>query len=872
MTTAEIPAGGVEQIGDQQGGLGALGYKIFLDRYALKDMTKQTISPGDTVVVVVDQKSGQREIGTVTARNHATVAVELRDGGTVQQAIEHVDKPLETHPAQMVARVAAGIAEVEAPEQREQWRRNFAWLLTDWRFIPGGRILAAAGSDQQLTFYNCYVIPSPEDSRTGIVETLSQMMEIMSRGGGVGINVSSLRPKHAYVKGVNGRSSGAVSWGGLYSFVTGLIEQGGSRRGALMLILNDWHPDLPDFINAKREAGKITNANISVAVSDAFMAAVRADADWELVFPDTTHPEYASEWHGDMAAWRAAGRPVVTHKTLKAREIWNSITESAWASAEPGVFFQDQYNRFSNSGYYSTISCTNPCGEQGLPPWGVCNLGAIHLAKFVTDDRQVNWSDLGRAVRYGVRFLDDVIDSTPYFFEENAEQQKSERRVGLGTMGLGEMMIRLGVRYGSAESERFIGELYEFIASEAYLASADIAAEKGAFPRFQAEGLLASGYMQGMPERVRQAVREKGLRNVTLLTQAPTGTTGTMMDTSTGIEPFFSWSYFRKGRLGLHEETVKVALEWQAQHPGEPLPEYFVTAMDLAPEEHVRVVAAIQRWVDSSISKTANLPAEYTVAQTRELYELMYDLGCKGGTVYRDSSRDEQVLMLKKEEPASVTVTTVAVEVTPPLVAVTPVAQATMELELDGRRAARRAPLPDERQSITHKFTVGEQEGYITVGLYADGQPGEVFLRVSKQGSTVSGLMESLGLLTSVALQYGVPLEGLARKMKNSRFEPYGMTGNPDLRTTTSLVDYVFRWLEKKFVLGEQLPLQMSLAAPAASVATATTIVETTATTYVEKAGVEHTPSGMGCPECGSLLLYAEGCLICRGCGYSKCG
>ncbi|MGE0540263.1 MAG: adenosylcobalamin-dependent ribonucleoside-diphosphate reductase [Dehalococcoidia bacterium] len=881
MTTAEIPAGQHFDRSGDQGGLGPLGYKIFLDRYALKDMTKRSIAPGDTVVVVVDQKTGQREIGTVTARNDSTVVVELREGGSIQQAIEHVDKPLETHPAQMVERVARGIAEIEAkPEKQSEWQGKFEWLLSDWRFIPGGRILAAAGTDQNLTFYNCYVIPSPKDSRTGIVETLSNMMEIMSRGGGVGINVSSLRPKHAYVKGVNGRSSGAVSWGGLYSFVTGLIEQGGSRRGALMLILNDWHPDLPDFINAKREAGKITNANISVGVSDAFMKAVEEDDDWQLVFPDTADPDYDTLWDGDLAAWKAKGKPVVVHKTLKAREVWNQITESAWASAEPGCFFIDRYNAMSNSWYYAPIFCTNPCGEQGLPAWGVCNLGAIHLAKFVTPEREVLWQDLGRAVRYGIRFLDNVIDATPYFFDENAAQQQGERRVGLGTMGLGEMLIRLGIRYGSAESEQFIDKLYEFIAGEAYLASAEYAAEKGAFPQFDAEKVLQSGYMQSMPERVRAAVRQQGLRNVTLLTQAPTGTTGTMMDTSTGIEPYFSWSYFRKGRLGVHEVSVPVVAEWKEQHPDEELPEYFVAAMDLTPEEHVRVEAAIQRWVDSSISKTANLPADYTVEQTRELYELMYRLGCKGGTVYRDSSRDEQVLMLKPQSiEAASDATALALngatsEGVPALNVTVSVTAEAIDGEVADRPKPRRVSLSDERQSITHKFQVGEQEGYITVGLYADGAPGEVFLRVNKQGSTVSGLMESLGLLTSIALQYGVPLEGLARKMKNSRFEPYGMTGNREIPTSTSLVDYVFRWLEKKFVLGEQLSLLPGIGVSTSGHEQLSMALQASQTEAVtqDKANVEYVPSGMGCPECGSLLHHAEGCLICRSCGYTKCG
>src|SRR5712691_6666516 len=635
--------------------LSELGQKIFLDRYAMKDMSKRTLSPTDMVIVCVDAKTGQREIGVVTAMDEAAagagrVTVELRDGSTIECLSEHVSKPIETEPEQMMERVARGIAAVE-DERADEWYQNFRWLLNGWKFVPAGRILTAAGTDQQLTFYNCYVVPSPKDSRKGIVETLSQMMEIMSRGGGVGINVSSLRPRHSYVKGVNGRSSGSVSWGALYSFVTGLIEQGGSRRGALMLILNCWHPDVAEFITSKREMGKITNANISVGISDKFMDAVHANADWERVCPDNTDPDYGQTWDGNLDKWHAAGKRVSVHKTVKARAIWDSIIESAWASAEPGVFFIERANRMSNSWYYDAgyLGCTNPCGEQPLPGFGVCNLGAISLSRFVSDG-DVAWDDLGKAVRYAVRFLDNVIDATPYFFDENYAQQKAERRVGLNTMGLAEMLIRLGIRYGSGESVQFIDRLYRFISREAYHASADIAAEKGPFPMFDAEKFLQSGYMQKMPDDVREEVREKGVRNVTLLTQAPNGTIGTMVGTSTGIEPFYFWNYFRKSRLGKHEERVKVLEEWQQSHAGEPLPGYFVTAMDLAPEEHVKVQAAIQRWVDSSISKTCNLPESYTVDQTREIYEQLYRLGCKGGTVYRDGSRDVQVLNHKEED------------------------------------------------------------------------------------------------------------------------------------------------------------------------------------------------------------------------------
>src|SRR5262249_9982553 len=370
-----------------------------------------------------------------------------------------------------------------------------------------------------------------------------------------------------------------------------------------------------------------------------------------LVFPDTSEPDYENSWDGNLEKWQAAGKPVIVYKTIKARQMWNMIVESAWSSAEPGVFFVERANKMSNSWYYDSgyLGCTNPCGEQPLPGFGVCNLGAVNLSKFVVDG-EVAWEDLGKTVRYAVRFLDDVIDATPYFFEENYAQQKSERRVGLNTMGLAEMLIRLGIRYGSEESVQFIDRLYRLISTEAYHASAEIAAEKGPFPLFEADKFLESGYMRNMPDDVRDDIREKGIRNVTLLTQAPNGTIGTMVGTSTGIEPFYFWSYLRKSRLGKHEERVKVLEEWQKAHPGEPTPSYFVTAMDLAPEEHVKVQAAIQRWVDSSISKTCNLPSNYSVDQTREIYELLYRLGCKGGTIYRDGSRDVQVLNLKEED------------------------------------------------------------------------------------------------------------------------------------------------------------------------------------------------------------------------------
>jgi ribonucleoside-diphosphate reductase alpha chain len=1672
----------------KQNVLHELGYKIFLDRYAQKDMTRKTLAVGDTVIVVVDSKTGQREIGTVTALRLPKVTVELLDGEIVERDVEHVDKPLETDPGQMMDRVATGIAGAEKNAKlRKLWAERFRWMLDDFKFVPAGRILTGAGTDQLLTYYNCYVIPSPRDSRTGIIDTLLQMTEIMSRGGGVGINISSLRPRHAYVKGVNGRSSGAVSWGALYSFVTGLIEQGGSRRGALMLILDDWHPDVFDFINSKRQAGQITNANISVGISDKFMDAMKADADWTLMFPDTSSPDYDAHWDGDMDGWIAAGRPVVPYKTVKARDIWNAIIESAWASAEPGVFFKERYNKMSNSWYFAPIISTNPCvtgdtlvhtdqglcrmrdlfdgednfsvavdkrlgldatfapatrvfmtgtkpvfrlqtkegyfvratadhrimtprgwvelrdlrhgdqihilnrkggfggegslelgrvlgwiigdgvikrdavalsffgeekrelapmfaayvddlvepltqrvgrsypvgvtqveprdearvmsvrlwrvaeahgltekkprvpesvfrgsedmqrgflqalftadggvqgdvekgvtvrlaandlellegvqillsnfgitsriyrnrraagfralpdsqrqlapywceaqheliihrqslvrfadeinfllprkaddlaarlgeykedscreafvahvdsivpdgiedvydltesqthafvangivvhncGEQGLPAYGVCNLGAINLAKFYDADRDdVDWETLDTVTRYATRFLDNVIDSTPYFFEENKRQQLGERRVGLNNMGLAELMIRLRIRYGSDESLAFIDKLYSFMARASYETSIELAAEKGAFPKCDPDKFNQSGFMQTMPADIRDRVQQHGIRNVTLLTQAPTGcvapdtlistasgmqpilslgepngqqwqimtrfvqtdvglrrtshfyvngrqpvktvttrrgfsltathnhririidahggyvwrrmdelqpgdqvvlkkdtlgdgemvrlarvnqgsrslsdlpaqmtpelaellglymgdgytkrrgglhivvsqrdpdlkdsvialmrrvwgdrdvaveerlgcwtlnltgyyiprffeangfrkpvgnhgegaagafipekvlragrasvaaflrglfeadgsisrgtitlvstsqtlvrqaqmallslgmvatlrvmpssagrygtrtryelrllnrrecarfvervgfiserkraraaqlgaisdrddsiahpvlldefyaeskglsnvvrqqivglishgaltqqfvsqiaaahpvlartrlaqlvnmqvcldevatmadgecetydlsvpdnhtyiangfvshnTTGTMVNTSTGIEPFFSWSYYRKSRLGLHEEKVPLVQEWLDAHPGvTALPDYFVTAMDLAPEDHARVQAAIQRWVDSSISKTSNLPNSYTIEQTGRFYEMLYELGCKGGTVYRDGSRSEQVLMLKGDERAENELEKRKKDDAP--AAAVPL-NGTIEQVATPHRVY---PRPKKLTGVTVTTRTPYGMAYITMNSDEHGYPFEVFITApGKAGSDLQADAEGMGRLISLQLRSTAP-QNRMQMLKLIIDQLQGIGGARSIgmgpNRVISLPDAVAGALMEQYFPDEKMqqlalfnetfgltaelndPVEVALPPLANPVAHTPALPASNGNGSSEIVGYKGRADV--CPSCGTVsLIRVEGCRKCTTCGYSEC-
>lgn len=858
--------------------LEGLSEKIFLDRYAMKDADTENTLVGDLVLVLTkdDPKFPSKEVGEVIERNGRQVTIRLRSGELFESSIDKLTLTKEKTPEQLWDRLAAAMASVETTtEKQKEWKDKFRYILDDWRLVPGGRIAAGAGASDELTLFNCYVIPSPHDSRGGIMSTLSEMTEIMSRGGGVGINLSSLRPRRSVVRGVSGSSSGSVSWGGLFSYTTGLIEQGGSRRGALMLMINDWHPDLLDFITVKSTMGQITNANLSVCVSNGFMKAVKEDLEWELVFPDTTDPEYNEIWDGNLDKWKSLGKKVKPYRTVKAREVWHMIIESAWRSAEPGVVFMEYYNQMSNSWYFNPIICTNPCGEQGLPAWGVCNLSAVNLSKFYDEKKQdVAWDDLGKTVRYSVRFLDNVIDRTPYHFEENEKNQKNERRVGLGTMGLAELMIKLKIRYGSPESLVFLDKLYGFMAKEAYLSSSEIAGEKGSFTAFDGEKFLQSGFMKQMTKtfpEVGKAIRSQGMRNVTVITQAPTGSTGTMVGTSTGIEPYFAFEYYRQSRLGYDKQYVPIAQEYKDQHPDEELPDYFVTAMSLSAEDHIRAQAAIQTWVDSSISKTANCPSDFTVEETKRLYELAFDLGCKGVTIYRDGSRDVQVLSTEKKEDKKEEAKAESV-------------QAAAEPSSDSSEAGDAGALtqlsstlttgisPETQQvfdkqykkrpqilrGATYKFNTPFGMAYITINDM-NGTPSEIFMNVGKAGSDVFAMSEALGRVCSLFLRYGDhgnKVELLVKHLK-------GIGGSGAIgfgpNRVESIADAVAKALE--IHSGDESEPYI------------TATQEITATVESVK---PYTPSASTstdlCPSCGSAsLVNSEGCKNCANCGYSKC-
>lgn len=770
-------------------------------------------------------------------------------------------KPKEHFPEEMWLRVAKAIASVEDEEKRAEWTHKFYSVLSDFRFVPGGRILSGAGSGTDVTYYNCFVIPSPEDSVKGIFENIAVAAEIMRRSGGVGVNLSSLRPRGAYIKTVNGTASGPCSWGILYSDMTGkVIIQGGSRRGALMLILDDDHPDVEEFVEYKRKnPGHIDHANLSVAVSDAFMQAVKEDGDWDL------------KWKGEV--WR----------TIKARELWHKIAESAHAYAEPGVVFMDQYNKRSNTWYFENIRCVNPCGEQGLPPWGVCNLGALNLVSFVKQiegETYFDYEDLASATRTAIRFLDNVIDATNYPFPENREaQQGGARRTGLGTMGIADVLIKLGLRYGSVESVPVIERIYKTIRDASYDESAEIAQEKGAFPKWDREKFVEGDFIRQLPQEIQEKIAKQGIRNGVLLTQAPTGTTSSLAGVNSGIEPVFAFVTKRKDRLGEHVLYHPLAQEWKDAHPEESLPAYFAASGDLTPHEHVQVQAVVQKYTDSSISKTVNGPASDTVEFVEQLYLDAYDLGCKGVTYYRQGSRDAvlEAVVETKAEPANQPEDVKQAPETAPALPALPVMDASIK------------PRPTVVQGYTRQ--VRAPEGKVNITLNSD-ETGllEIFINLGKAGTDIAAMAEALGRLISLNLQLPSPMSSEERAWEMAD-QLRGIGGSRTIGfgqgQVKSLPDAVGQVLLKHLQRdvtptangnghsnGHLSSAAEAVAPPAVQVAPESASPAAAAAVTAQQMLDNNTVQLTGnlCPGCGcNSLIHQEGCRKCFICGHSEC-
>jgi ribonucleoside-diphosphate reductase alpha chain len=839
-------------------------------------------------------------------RRASDAKVQLSDNARVvlerrYLARDAAGKLIET-PEQLVRRVAHNIALAEAkyvaPSQADavvaDYEARFYDLIASLRFLPNSPTLGNAGRPlQQLSA--CFVLPV-EDSMAGIFDTLKNTALIHQSGGGTGFAFSRLRPAGDIVASTGGIASGPVSFMRAYDAATESIKQGGTRRGANMAILNVEHPDIEAFINVKANMAALQNFNISVAVTERFMRAVERDREYELVNPRT----------GAVAG------------TRRARAVFHQIVENAWRNGDPGIVFLDRINRDNPTPQLGHIEATNPCGEQPLLPYESCNLGSLNLSRFVKRPTaaparerngsaapapvEVDWNALAEAIPLCVRFLDDVIDQNAYPIPEIEEMARKTRKIGLGVMGWADLLFELGIRYDSDEAVELAGRLMSFVRDQAGRASVELGAERGVFPAW--DGSIydpATGDKRGGPR----------YRNATRTTVAPTGTLSIIADCSGGIEPAFALAFMRQHHLDRKDPARVTRLpevnatfraiaeragffsDGLARHLAEggriadrdDVPDWakrlFVTAHDISPEWHVKMQAAFQRHTDNAVSKTINFPAEATVEDVERAYMLAYREGCKGITVYRDGSRDRQVLSHvtargpEQEEAAAAEIALGLAELLPGG------AHPAPHVSAEPRAAVRpyRRHLPDERRSITHKFRVGDQEGYVTVGLYEEGAPGEIFVNISKEGSTIRGLMDSVAMLTSIALQYGVPLENLVAKFRGVHFEPAGLTGNPQIPTASSLVDYIFRWLALRFLdkgaTREAVPDAFSArkarrkrsgAAPDAPSAGASA----RSTSSLESN--RETSTGLGCPDCGSILVFAEGCLVCRACGYNKCG
>ena len=775
--------------------------------------------------------------------------------------------PVEKKPEEMWHRVSHAVANVETGRNKKKWEGEFYRIMEDFKYVPGGRILAGAGTGYSVTYYNCFVIPSPKDSRGGIIDTLKQMVEIMAHGGGVGINLSSLRPRGARVRKVNGFSSGVCNWSELFSLATkDIIQQGGSRRGALMLMLWDWHPDLEEFITVKQDLTRINGANLSLCVSDTFMDAVKTNADWPLVFPDTSDAEYDEKWNGDLEVWKSLGKKVIVHRVVKARKIWDLIAQAAWKSAEPGVVFMERYNKLHNNYYWNRIICVNPCGEEGLPEWGVCNLGSINLSTMVdsTDIDSAgsfNFERLKDVVGVAVRFQDNVVDMDPYVFEGIRKTQlEGERRIGLGTMGLGDALIKMHLRYGSAESIPVIEKIYQTIRDEAYRMSMEISKEKGAFKKFDKKLYPAGGFVKQLPEKLIADITKNGIRNSVLLMQAPTGTTALLADATSGIEPVYEFEFTRFSRLG--KDIIRHPLydEWYQKHEDEikagdlKKPEWFVSANDLSPEDHIMVQAAVQKYVDASISKTVNAPETHTVEDVKHLYTLAYEHGLKGIAYMREGSR-QGVLQRepdkKEEKPAEA-----------------PQFQYVVK------------PRPMVVHGATYKINTPVGQAYVTVNTNGGKDPMEVFINVGKAGSDISAMAEGLGRLISLNLRLSTHLSS-EDKIKNLIKEMANIGGSSAVgfgkERVRSLPDAVAKVLSMHYELNNNQIAGNGFAnVPETQEAESSTMQETLAGAMVTApTAVVTTPKSTPfdiCPDCGTAsLVHEEGCKKCYSCGYSAC-
>ena len=717
-------------------------------------------------------------------------------------------------------RIARALAAVETAAA--DWEPKFYEALSDFKFLPAGRITAGAGTERSVTLFNCFVMGTIPDSMGGIFDMLKEAALTMQQGGGIGYDFSTIRPKGAKVKGVAADASGPLSFMDVWDAMCRTIMSAGSRRGAMMATMRCDHPDILDFITAKRDPARLRMFNVSVLVTDAFMAAVKADDPWDLLFDGQVY------------------------HTLRAVELWDQIMNSTFEFAEPGVIFIDRINQANNLNYCETIAATNPCGEQPLPPYGACLLGSINMARLVSDpfgdQAQLDDAVLADLVATAVRMMDNVVDASRFPLEAQQREAEAKRRIGLGVTGLADALLMVGLRYGSVEAAAQTEAWMHQIARAAYLASVELAKEKGAFPLFDAEGYLASGAMEQMDADVRDAIAENGIRNALLTSIAPTGTISLYAgNVSSGIEPVFAYAYTRKvlqkDGTRSEEEVIDYAVQmWREKMGDAELPGYFVNAQTLAPLEHVRMQAAAQKWIDSSISKTINCPEDISFEAFKDVYMAAWDQGCKGCTTYRPNAVTGSVLSVSEEG-----------EKTP-----------EADTGADGVYISEPLSRPEALEGQTYKVKWPDSEHalYITVNdllLNGNRRPFEVFIN-SKNMEHFAWTV-ALTRMISAVFRRGGDVSFVVEELK-AVFDPRGGAW-VDGKYIPSILAAIGGVIEHHmvttgFLSGEGMGLKSDPQAEVVALQNA---------------------RGGACSSCGQFdLRMVEGCMTCGSCGYSKCG
>jgi ribonucleoside-diphosphate reductase alpha chain len=541
-------------------------------------------------------------------------------------------------------RIARALAAVE-PKDNVAWEDRFFGILRDFRFLPGGRIQAGAGTARHVTLFNCFVMGTVEDSTAGIFRALQDSAITMQQGGGIGVDFSTLRPRGTRAKGAGTVASGPISFMHIWDAMCGTILSTGARRGAMMATLRCDHPDIEEFIAAKQQPGRLRRFNLSVLATDAFMAAVRSDAEWPLVFPAAT---FDDEGETVQREWPGATGPVPCRvlRRVPARHLWDLILRATYDFAEPGVLFIDRINRLNNLAYRERIGATNPCGEIPLPPHGACDLGSLNLTRFVLSpyapEAQIDLDQVAKTAAVAVRLLDNVIDASHFPLRQQADNARGSRRIGLGITGLADALVMLGLRYGSKRSLQVAADVMRVTCHAAYRASTALAGEKESFPYFESDKYLQSPFIRNLPDDLQSTIARQGIRNSHVIAIAPTGTISLLAgNVSSGIEPIFAASYRRKvlGEDGMPREFVLTdsALSlWRALTGAVGgTPEAFVTAAELPVRAHLDMQAALQPFVDNSISKTINVPENCPFDEFKQIYGLAYDMGLKGCTTFR---------------------------------------------------------------------------------------------------------------------------------------------------------------------------------------------------------------------------------------------